>query len=636
MRGHRRRSRCSVVSPSSTVARPRCGSSTPSASSTPRRGAPDRDRRAAHRRRAHARCSSARPTSPTPSGPASARPYLDHAVLERALRRDRRRRRLGRLGLRRRGPGVRRAVRAHRRHLHRPERRGDAPARRQDRLEADRRGGRRAGRAVEPRRGRRPSTTRCAAADEIGYPLMLKATAGGGGRGIRDGHLATRTWPTPTSAPATRRARAFGSGVVFLERLVTGARHVEVQVIADGQGTAWALGRARLLGAAAQPEGHRGVRLAGARPPSRPPSSRRRPSGWPLAVGYRGAGTVEFLYHPGEKLFAFLEVNTRLQVEHPITEVTTDIDLVKAQIHVAAGGRLEGEPPAELGHAVEARLNAEDPDRDFAPVPGPDRAAASCPPGPGIRVDTGVSEGDTIPRRLRLDDRQDHRLRPRPATRRWPGCAARCAETTVVIEGGATNKSFLLDLLDQPEVIDGERRHRLDRPGPRRGPPGRAPALRRRAGRRRDRGVRGRGAGRAAAAARDRARRPPAGAARGRPRRSTSSCAASAYRVTRRPDRAAPLPGRRRRRRRRRRPSTPSSSGSTSTPAGSSSTAAATGWSPRPTGRSTWSRSTASRTGSAATRAACCARRPRRWSSRPRWRSATRSRPARRCSCWRA
>ena len=104
-----------------------------------------------------------------------------------------------------------------------------------------------------------------------------------------------------------------------------------------------------------------------------------------LAVGYVGAGTVEFLYHPGEKTFAFLEVNTRLQVEHPITEATTDVDLVKAQIHVAGGGRLEGDKPAEVGHAVEARLNAEDPDRDFAPVARPDRPArpARRPGHPG-------------------------------------------------------------------------------------------------------------------------------------------------------------------------------------------------------------------------------------------------------------
>ncbi len=171
-----------------------------------------------------------------------------------------------------------------------------------------------------------------------------------------------------------------------------------------------------------------------------------------VAVGYRGAATVEFLYHPGDRLFAFLEVNTRLQVEHPITESTTGFDLVKAQLHVASGGRLEGEPPVERGHAIEARLNAEDPDRDFAPSPGR-IARLDLPAGPGIRVDTGVSEGDTIPADFDSmiakiiaygRDRDEALGRLRRAM----------AETTVIIEGGATNKSFVLDLLDQPEVID--------------------------------------------------------------------------------------------------------------------------------------------------------------------------------------
>jgi acetyl-CoA carboxylase carboxyltransferase component/biotin carboxyl carrier protein len=171
-----------------------------------------------------------------------------------------------------------------------------------------------------------------------------------------------------------------------------------------------------------------------------------------LAVGYRGAATVEFLYHPGDKRFAFLEVNTRLQVEHPITELTTGTDLVRLQLHVASGGKLEGAKPAESGHAIEARLNAEDPDRDFAPAPGR-IARLALPAGPGIRVDTGVSEGDTIPADFDSmiakiiaygHDRDEALGRLRRAM----------AETTVVIEGGATNKSFVLDLLDQPEVID--------------------------------------------------------------------------------------------------------------------------------------------------------------------------------------
>ncbi|PRX43648.1 acetyl/propionyl-CoA carboxylase alpha subunit [Prauserella shujinwangii] len=288
------------------------------------------------------------------------------------------------------------------------------------------------------------------AAKEIGYPLMLKATAGGGGRGIRvirsDEELADAFERTTLEAE-----RAFGSGVVFLERLVTGARHVEVQVIADGQGTAWALG---VRDCSVQRRNQKIIEESASPVLSADQAAELKASAerLALAVGYRGAGTVEFLYHPGERLFAFLEVNTRLQVEHPITEATTGMDLVKAQIHVAAGGTLDGEQPAELGHAVEARLNAEDPDRDFAPAPGR-IARLDLPAGPGIRIDTGVSEGDVIPADFDSmiakiiaygRDRHEALARLRRAV----------AGTTVLIEGGATNKSFVLDLLDAPEVID--------------------------------------------------------------------------------------------------------------------------------------------------------------------------------------
>ncbi|ACU75222.1 Carbamoyl-phosphate synthase L chain ATP- binding [Catenulispora acidiphila DSM 44928] len=288
------------------------------------------------------------------------------------------------------------------------------------------------------------------AARQIGYPLMLKATAGGGGRGIRaisDVNELIEAFER-TSAEA---ARAFGSGVVFLERLVTGARHVEVQVIADGQGTAWALG---VRDCSIQRRNQKVIEESSS-PVLRPKQvAKLKSSAERLAVrvGYRGAATVEFLYHPGDKQFAFLEVNTRLQVEHPITELTTGFDLVKAQLHVASGGKLEGRPPVERGHAIEARLNAEDPDRDFAPSPGR-IARLDLPAGPGIRVDTGVSEGDTIPADFDSmiakviaygRDRDEALGRLRRAM----------AETSVVIEGGTTNKSFVLDLLDQPEVID--------------------------------------------------------------------------------------------------------------------------------------------------------------------------------------
>ncbi len=290
-----------------------------------------------------------------------------------------------------------------------------------------------------------------AKAAEIGYPLMLKATAGGGGRGIR---VITSDAELTDAFDRTRdeAARAFGSGVVFLERLVTGARHVEVQVIADGQGTAWALG---VRDCSVQRRNQKVIEES-ASPvldPEQVAELKASAERLALAVDYRGAGTVEFLYHPGERLFAFLEVNTRLQVEHPITEVTTDVDLVKAQLHVAAGGRLEGDAPVETGHAVEARLNAEDPDRDFAPSPGR-IALLALPAGPGIRVDTGVAEGDTIPADF---DSMIAKIIAYGRTRDEALARLRTAmsSTTVVIEGGSTNKSFMLDLLDQPEVKDG-------------------------------------------------------------------------------------------------------------------------------------------------------------------------------------
>ncbi|SHJ76218.1 Acetyl/propionyl-CoA carboxylase, alpha subunit [Tessaracoccus bendigoensis DSM 12906] len=286
-----------------------------------------------------------------------------------------------------------------------------------------------------------------AAADSIGYPLMLKATAGGGGRGIRK---VTSPDELEDAYQRTRdeAERAFGSGIVFLEKLVTGARHVEVQLISDGE-TAWALGvrdctiqrrNQKIIEESASP-------LLTAEQTDEVKAAAERLA---LKVGYRGAATVEFLYHHADRLFAFLEVNTRLQVEHPITEVTNDFDLVKAQIHVAAGGRLT-ERPTEFGHAVEARLNAEDPDRDFAPAPGR-ISRLNLPAGPGIRVDTGVAEGDLIPADF---DSMIAKIIAHGRTRDEALGRLRRAmrETTVVIEGGATNKSFVLELLRQPEVV---------------------------------------------------------------------------------------------------------------------------------------------------------------------------------------
>ena len=159
-----------------------------------------------------------------------------------------------------------------------------------------------------------------------------------------------------------------------MERVVSGGRHVEVQIIADGEGGVWAPG---VRDCSVQRRNQKVIEESASTALGRTPRSEPRtpPSNLARTTGYRGAGTVEFLYQPEEDLLAFLEVNTRLQVEHPVTEVTTGLDLVKLQLQVARGERLEGEPPAPRGHAIEVRLNAEDPDQGFAPAPGHGRAA---------------------------------------------------------------------------------------------------------------------------------------------------------------------------------------------------------------------------------------------------------------------
>jgi acetyl/propionyl-CoA carboxylase alpha subunit/acetyl-CoA carboxylase carboxyltransferase component len=286
-------------------------------------------------------------------------------------------------------------------------------------------------------------------AEAIGYPLIIKARSGGGGRGIR------KVFSPDELEVALERTqgeaeRSFGDPVVFLERLVTDARHVEVQVIADDYGNVWAPG---VRDCSIQRRNQKVIEESSSPLLTKEQADRLRSVSAELvrAAGYRGAGTVEYLYQPDQKVFTFLEVNTRLQVEHPITEATTGLDLVKLQVFVAGGGALEGECPPEFGHAVEARLNAEDAENDFAPAPGTVRLL-KFPLGSGIRVDTGIAQDDVIPPDYDSmvakiiasgRDRNEALARLRTALR----------ETTVVIDGGTTNKSFLLDLLNRDELI---------------------------------------------------------------------------------------------------------------------------------------------------------------------------------------
>ena len=389
-----------------------------------------------------------------------------------------------------------------------------------------------------------------AAAAEVGYPLMLKATAGGGGRGIRM-VASPADLEDAYQRTSDEASRAFGNGTVFLERLVTGARHVEVQLIADGHGTAWALG---VRDCSIQRRNQKVIEESSSPllSPEQAEELKVSAERLALAVGYVGAGTVEFLYHPGEKTFAFLEVNTRLQVEHSITEVTTDIDLVKAQIHVAAG-----RPPGGR-EARRGRARRRGPAQRRGPRPrlrAVARAASStstCRPGPGIRVDTGVAEGDTIPPDF---DSMIAKIIAYGRTREE--ALARLRRAMSLDDRGDRGRRLQQELRARPaRPARGRRRHRrlgrhrLDRPRARRGPARRPRARRHRRGRGRHRGLPRPAADRDRPAPRDRPRRPSVRVAPGRP----AGRAQAARRALPGLDgqhRPRPLPGQRRLRRHR-------------------------------------------------------------------------------------
>jgi acetyl-CoA carboxylase, biotin carboxylase subunit len=231
-------------------------------------------------------------------------------------------------------------------------------------------------------------------ATAVGFPVLLKASAGGGGRGMRLVETADELDAAYRTASSEAQS-AFGDGSLYVEKAVVGARHVEIQVLGDGEGAVLTLGERdcsiqrrhqKLVeespSPAVTPEIRAEMEAAGHRACE--------------ALRYRGAGTMEFLLD-AEGRFYFIEMNTRLQVEHPVTELVTGIDLAHAQLAVAAGEGLPEEGRASLrGHAIEFRINAEDPAQDFRPAPG--LVSRFRPPlGPGVRIDTHVEEGYAIP-----------------------------------------------------------------------------------------------------------------------------------------------------------------------------------------------------------------------------------------------
>jgi acetyl-CoA carboxylase biotin carboxylase subunit len=233
-----------------------------------------------------------------------------------------------------------------------------------------------------------------AAASELGYPVLLKASAGGGGKGMRLVRAPDELEDAFASASAEAEA-AFGDGALYLEQALVPARHVEVQVLADGKGGVLTLGERecsiqrrhqKLIEESPSPALDEVTREAMEAAAERACH----------AIDYRNAGTFEFLLGP-DGSFSFIELNARLQVEHPVSELVTGIDIVREQLRIAAGQPLEvmGRAPRR-GHAIEVRLNAEDPARGFAPAPGVIERFRP-PLGPGVRLDTHIEEGAVVP-----------------------------------------------------------------------------------------------------------------------------------------------------------------------------------------------------------------------------------------------
>ena len=231
--------------------------------------------------------------------------------------------------------------------------------------------------------------------ETIGFPVMIKAAAGGGGRGIRIAETMDDFERHFPQASAEALA-AFGDGGLYVEKVITRARHVEVQILGDGEDAVHCFERECSLQ-------RRRQKVWEEAPSFRLPDDVRRElcaSAVALAreVNYRGAGTVEYLYDETSGEFYFIEVNTRIQVEHPVTEMITGIDLVQEMIKVAAGEKLSvrQEDIRVAGHAIECRINAEDPARGFLPGPGTIEALG-VPEGEGVRFDTMLYEGYTVP-----------------------------------------------------------------------------------------------------------------------------------------------------------------------------------------------------------------------------------------------
>ena len=296
-------------------------------------------------------------------------------------------------------------------------------------------------------------------ARETGFPIMVKASAGGGGKGLR---FVEREQDLQSAFErVTSEAQSFfGDGAVYAEKFIASPRHIEVQILGDQHGTIIDVGERECT------LQRRHQKVVEECPSPIVDEELRRSSGETAvraakAVNYYSAGTIEMLMGP-DRQFYFLEMNTRLQVEHPVTEMVWGIDLVKEQLRVARGEKisLTREEMKPAGHAIECRIYAEDPTREFAPSPGLIRYL-NLPQGPGVRNDNGVYAGYNVPV---FYDPMLSKLICHAATRAEAIARMKRALIEYRVEGIDTTIPFFTALMDHPDFLQSELRHRLHRP----------------------------------------------------------------------------------------------------------------------------------------------------------------------------
>ena len=290
------------------------------------------------------------------------------------------------------------------------------------------------------------------AAKEIGYPVIVKATAGGGGRGMRTAKDEAELI-TSIDAAAQEANNAFGNPGLYLEKYITKLRHIEVQLLADEHGNVVHLGERDCT------IQRRHQKLIEEAPSLKIDSKLREKMGNAAVqaakqIGYRNVGTIEFIFDLETNNFYFMEMNTRIQVEHPVTEVVTGIDLVKAQIRVASGEKLwlKQDDIKIKGHAIEFRINAEDPDKNFTPCPGKIDGYIA-PGGPGVRVDSHCYTGYTVPQYY---DSMIAKLIVHGENRTEAIARGKRALDEFAITGINTTIPFHLKVLNHPKFISGD------------------------------------------------------------------------------------------------------------------------------------------------------------------------------------